>query len=59
MLQLPSCLEPVEPLARAVYETGWRPGFTPGPTRRELRDIVTAALRTDGADPSPVHASTG
>jgi hypothetical protein len=45
MLQLPSCLDPVEPLARSVYETGWRPGFTPGPTRRDLREIVASALR--------------
>jgi hypothetical protein len=45
MLQLPSCLDPVEPLARAVYESGWRPTFTPGPTRSELRGIVAAALR--------------
>jgi hypothetical protein len=44
MLRLPSCLDPVEPLARAVYESGWRPAFTPGPTRGELRDIVVAAL---------------
>jgi 2-polyprenyl-6-methoxyphenol hydroxylase-like FAD-dependent oxidoreductase len=45
MLQLPSCLDPVEPLARSVYETGWRPGFTPGPTRRDLREVVASALR--------------
>ncbi len=44
MLELPSSLDRVEPLARAVYESGWRPAFTPGPTRRELRDIVLAAL---------------
>jgi hypothetical protein len=44
MLELPSCLDPVEPLARAVYESGWRPAFTPGPTRSELRDVVAAAL---------------
>jgi hypothetical protein len=35
---------PVEPLARAVYETGWRPAFTPGPTGAVLRAIVAAAL---------------
>jgi 2-polyprenyl-6-methoxyphenol hydroxylase-like FAD-dependent oxidoreductase len=44
MLQVPSCLDPVEPLARAVYESGWRPAFTPGPTRAELREVVAAAL---------------
>jgi 2-polyprenyl-6-methoxyphenol hydroxylase-like FAD-dependent oxidoreductase len=48
MLQLPSCLEPVEPLARAVYQSGWRPDLTPGPTRAELRGVVAAALREDG-----------
>jgi 2-polyprenyl-6-methoxyphenol hydroxylase-like FAD-dependent oxidoreductase len=47
MLRLPSCLDPVEPLARAVYASGWRPAFTPGPTRAELRDIVAAALSED------------
>jgi hypothetical protein len=45
MLELPSCLDPVEPLARAVYESGWRPAFAPGPTRRELREVVAAAVR--------------
>ena len=45
MLELPSSLDPVEPLARAVYQTGWRAPFTPGPSRAELREIVTAALR--------------
>jgi 2-polyprenyl-6-methoxyphenol hydroxylase-like FAD-dependent oxidoreductase len=40
MLDLPSCLEPVEPLARAVYETGWRPPYSPGPSRNELVAIV-------------------
>ena len=45
MLELPSCLDPVEPLARAVYRSGWRPAFTPGPDRAELRDVVAAAVR--------------
>ena len=49
MLQLPSSLDAVEPLARAVYESGWRPAFTPGPTRPELRDVVAAALREGAA----------
>lgn len=57
MLQLPSCLDPVEPLARAVYGSGWRPDFTPGPTRRELRDVVAAALREDTVGMSPAHGS--
>ena len=44
MLELPASLDPVEPLARAVYETGWRPPLPPGPSRRELGEIVAAAL---------------
>jgi 2-polyprenyl-6-methoxyphenol hydroxylase-like FAD-dependent oxidoreductase len=44
MLGLPSSLDPVEPLARAVYETGWRAPLPPGPNRSELRGIVAAAL---------------
>jgi hypothetical protein len=53
MLELPSCLDPVEPLARAVYRSGWRPSFTPGPDRRELREVVAAALREDGVVAAP------
>jgi hypothetical protein len=44
MLELPSSLDPVEPMARAVYETGWRATSPPGPNRSELREIVAAAL---------------
>jgi 2-polyprenyl-6-methoxyphenol hydroxylase-like FAD-dependent oxidoreductase len=44
MTQGPSCLDPVEPLARAVYAGGWRPTPTPGPTRDELAEIVRGAL---------------
>lgn len=40
----PSCLDPVEPLAREVYARGWRPQPTPGPTVGELRAVVRAAL---------------
>ncbi len=40
MTALPSCLDPVEPLAREVYATGWRPAYSPGPTRDELVDLV-------------------
>ena len=40
MQGLPSCLDEVEPRARAVYETGWRPPFAPGPDRGELADLV-------------------
>jgi hypothetical protein len=44
MVELPSSLDPVEPLAHAVYESGWRPPFSPGPTRGELRAIVAEAV---------------
>jgi 2-polyprenyl-6-methoxyphenol hydroxylase-like FAD-dependent oxidoreductase len=43
MVDLPSCLDAVEPLARAVYESGWRPPRSPGPTRQELVDLIGAA----------------
>jgi 2-polyprenyl-6-methoxyphenol hydroxylase-like FAD-dependent oxidoreductase len=44
MFELPSSLDPVEPLARAAYASGWRPPFAAGPTRQELREIVAAAV---------------
>jgi 2-polyprenyl-6-methoxyphenol hydroxylase-like FAD-dependent oxidoreductase len=46
MTALPATLAPAEPLARAVYETGWRPPFAEGPSRDELVAMVsrTAAL---------------
>lgn len=43
MLGLPSCLDAVEPRAKAVYASGWRPPFTPGPDRTELADIARRA----------------
>jgi 2-polyprenyl-6-methoxyphenol hydroxylase-like FAD-dependent oxidoreductase len=44
MRELPSCLDPAEPWARAVYESGWRPPYSPGPSRDELVEVVAAAL---------------
>ena len=44
MLVGPSGLDRVEPLARAVYETGWRPPYAEGPCRDELVEIVGAAV---------------
>ena len=46
MTGLPGCLDEVEPLARAVYAGGWRPPFSPGPTRRELVQVVGEAMKT-------------
>ena len=44
MTALPASLRVMEPLARAVYETGWRPAPTDGPTRSELAAVVAAAV---------------
>jgi hypothetical protein len=44
MTALPQTLRPAEPLARAVYQNGWRPAYAPGPTRDELVDVIRAAV---------------
>jgi 2-polyprenyl-6-methoxyphenol hydroxylase-like FAD-dependent oxidoreductase len=44
MTALPETLRPAEPWARAVYETGWRPPRTPGPTRDQLVEVIEAAV---------------
>ncbi len=44
MTDLPATLAPAEPLARAVYETGWRPPFSEGPSRDELVAVITRAV---------------
>jgi 2-polyprenyl-6-methoxyphenol hydroxylase-like FAD-dependent oxidoreductase len=44
MTALPQTLRPAEPLARAVYQDGWRPAYAPGPTRDELVDVIRAAV---------------
>jgi catechol 2,3-dioxygenase-like lactoylglutathione lyase family enzyme len=42
---------PVEPRARAVYESGWRPAYAPGPTRDRLVEIIDkAAARVTGQE---------
>ena len=43
MTAMPDVLDAVEPLARVVYESGWRPVLAAGPNRRELAEIVDAA----------------
>lgn len=40
MTALPATLQPAEPLARAVYEGGWRPRLAEGPGRDELVEII-------------------
>ncbi len=42
MTALPASLAPAEPIARAVYESGWRPAPAEGPTRDELVALLTA-----------------
>lgn len=44
MTALPETLEPAEPLARAVYRSGWRPGYAPGPSRDDLVKIIREAV---------------
>ncbi len=48
MTALPSCLQPAEPLARAVYETGWRAPHAPGPTRDQLVEVIDRAVASAG-----------
>ena len=40
----PASLDPLQPAARRVYETGWRPAYAEGPSRDELARIVSAAV---------------
>jgi hypothetical protein len=44
MSALPASLRDIEPGARALYATGWRPPFAPGPTRDELASLINRAL---------------
>jgi len=41
---LPTTLAAVEPVAREVYAGGWRPPYTPGPSRAELSQVIRGAL---------------
>jgi hypothetical protein len=43
MRALPATLAAVEPRAREIYASGWRPPIPDGPTRDELAELVTAA----------------
>jgi 2-polyprenyl-6-methoxyphenol hydroxylase-like FAD-dependent oxidoreductase len=44
MTALPETLRPAEPLARAVYQTGWRPAYAPGPSRDDLVNVIRGAV---------------
>jgi 2-polyprenyl-6-methoxyphenol hydroxylase-like FAD-dependent oxidoreductase len=59
MRALPSCLDPVEPYARAVYKSGWRPPYSPGPTRDELVDVIRSSLNEDGRAALATSARVG
>jgi 2-polyprenyl-6-methoxyphenol hydroxylase-like FAD-dependent oxidoreductase len=41
---LPATLAEVEPRAREIYATGWRPPFPPGPSRDDLVSLISGAL---------------
>jgi 2-polyprenyl-6-methoxyphenol hydroxylase-like FAD-dependent oxidoreductase len=43
MAALPATLRAAEPIAREVYDGGWRPPYDPGPSRDELAAIVAEA----------------
>ncbi len=44
MLALPASLAAVEPRAREIYASGWRPPVPEGPTRDELAELVAAVV---------------
>jgi hypothetical protein len=44
MSALPATLREAEPMAREVYAGGWRPAYSPGPSRDELVAIVGEAV---------------
>ena len=44
MTALPETLRPAEPLARGVYQSGWRPVYAPGPERDDLVNIIRGAV---------------
>jgi 2-polyprenyl-6-methoxyphenol hydroxylase-like FAD-dependent oxidoreductase len=49
MAALPASLREAEPIAREVYAEGWRPSYSPGPSREELVAIIARAV----AEPQP------
>lgn len=53
MSALPSCLAPAEPLARAVYETGWRAPYSAGPSRDQLVEVIQSVPSAGG--PARLH----
>ena len=49
MTALPESLRAVEPRARAIYDTGWRPSRAAGPDRDELAALIQDVLRSEPA----------
>jgi 2-polyprenyl-6-methoxyphenol hydroxylase-like FAD-dependent oxidoreductase len=45
MVALPASLAAVEPRAREIYASGWRPPVPEGPTRDELAELIGKELR--------------
>jgi 2-polyprenyl-6-methoxyphenol hydroxylase-like FAD-dependent oxidoreductase len=45
MVALPASLAAVEPRAREIYASGWRPPVPEGPTRNELAELIGKELR--------------
>jgi hypothetical protein len=48
MTALPSSLARAEPLARAVYASGWRPPYSEGPSRDELVTLIESTTHQSG-----------
>ena len=46
MVTLPASLAAVEPRAREIYASGWRPPVPEGPSRDELAELATAAVHS-------------
>ena len=57
MTALPASLAPAEPLARAVYESGWRLPYSEGPTRDQLVDLLEPRPRNRRRGPTPPRCS--
>ena len=50
MTELPASLAPAEPLARAVYQSGWRPPLSDGPTRDQLIELLRSSATSRSSD---------
>jgi hypothetical protein len=59
MTALPESLRPAEPLARAVYESGWRAPVGDGPTRDELVATISDASATPRTTDDEVERVAG